>query len=326
MSSQSRPPANSGLTSAALRGAVDLGALAQARQGQQQAPGAQGAAGSGGAFVTDVTAADFQQVVLEQSMTVPVVLDLWASWCAPCRQLTPVLTKLADEYGGRFVLAKVDVDAEQEIAAAFQVQSIPSVFAVVQGQPIPLFQGALPETQVRAYIEELLRVAGEAGVTGTAAPLIATTAGEELPDLQPSAHDLLLDQAADAVAVGDWDAAESHYQALLADNPADPDGRAGLALVGVQRRLGGVDPAAAIAAADAAPGDVPAAVTAADVHVADGDAVAAYERLIAAVRANAADPDARNEARTRLLELFDLAPADDPDVAAARRALAAALY
>ena len=312
---------NSGLTSAALRGAVDLGALAQARQAQQQA--ASGAGGQDGAFVVDVTAADFQQVVLEQSMTVPVVLDLWASWCAPCRQLTPILTALADEYGGRFILAKVDVDAEQEIAAAFQVQSIPSVFAVVQGQPIPLFQGALPEPQVRAYLDELLRVAAEAGVNGVAAaPAEAAPEAAEAEGLSP--HDALLDLAADAVEAGDWDAAEGHYRAILAENPADPDGRAGIALVSVQRRLDGVDLSAAAAASDANPGDVDAALIAADADIASGDAPAAYNRLVAAVRLSAAED--RERARARLLELFDLAMPDDPAVAAARRALASALY
>ena len=322
MSSTSRPPANSGLTSAALRGAVDLGALAQARQAQQQAASGAAGGGSAGAFVVDVTAADFQKVVLEQSMTAPVVLDLWASWCAPCRQLTPVLTALAGEYAGRFLLAKVDVDAEQEIAAAFQVQSIPSVFAVVQGQPIPLFQGALPEPQVRAYIEELLRVAQEAGVSGVVAPVQGeqTTAESD----SPNATDVRLDLAADAVEAGDWDAAEEQYRAILADNPADPDGRAGVALVSVQRRLEGVDPGAALANSDAEPGNVPAALVASDVEIAMGDAPAAYKRLVTAVRASSGDD--RQAARARLLELFELALPDDPDVGAARRALAAALY
>lgn len=321
MSTPSRPPAP-GLTSAALRGAVDLGALAQARQAQQQAASGH-SGGSAGAFVVDVTTADFQQVVVEQSMTVPVVLDLWATWCAPCRQLTPILTALADEYAGRFVLAKVDVDAEQEIAAAFQVQSIPSVFAVVQGQPIPLFQGALPEPQVRAYLDELLRVAGEAGVNGVAAPL---NGGQPVEGTEAalSPSETRLDQAADAVEAGDWDAAEEHYRAILAENPADPDGRAGVALVSVQRRLDGVDAQAALTTSDAEPGNVEAALVAADVDIAHGDAKAAYARLVAAVRGSAAED--RERARARLLELFELATPDDPDVAAARRALAAALY
>ena len=117
-----------------VRGAVDLGALAAQRDAEQRA------ANAPAGVVIDVTEASFQADVLERSLTVPVVLDLWATWCEPCKQLSPVLRALAAEYGGRFVLAKVDVDANPRISQAFQVQSIPSVFAVVQGQPLPLFQ------------------------------------------------------------------------------------------------------------------------------------------------------------------------------------------
>ena len=107
--------------------------------------------------MVDVSDASFQTDVMDLSMQVPVVLDLWATWCGPCKTLSPILERLADEYAGRWVLAKVDVDANPAIAQAFQVQSIPSVFAVVGGRPLPLFQGALPEPQVRAYLEDCSR-------------------------------------------------------------------------------------------------------------------------------------------------------------------------
>jgi putative thioredoxin len=132
-------------------GAVDLSSLARPASG----PAAGSAAGDGTAsFVVDVTEADFQDRVIETSMTVPVVIDFWADWCGPCKQLSPVLERLAAADGGRWLLAKIDVDAEPRLGQAFQVQGIPAVFAVVKGQPVPLFQGALPEAQVRQYLDE----------------------------------------------------------------------------------------------------------------------------------------------------------------------------
>ena len=117
-------------------GAVDLGALAAAREAQAQAEqraASRAADPSAPSVVIDVTDASFQADVMELSMQVPVVLDLWATWCQPCRTLSPILERLAEAAGGRWVLAKVDVDANPAIAQAFQVQSIPSVFAVVGG-------------------------------------------------------------------------------------------------------------------------------------------------------------------------------------------------
>lgn len=307
----------------ALRGAVDLGALARAREAREARANAP--AGAAASFVIDVGAESFQAQVLEQSMTVPVVLDLWADWCGPCKTLSPVLERLAAEYAGRFVLAKVDVDAEQEIAAAFKVQSIPSVFALIKGQPIPLFQGALPEPEVRQYLEELLRVAAENGVSGVAvgAPL-ADTSGEAAPAAEEDEGDLRLDVAAEAVAVGDWDAAEKAYLDILTADPGDSDATAGVALVRLQRRVEGVDFTAALQASDSAPGDIDKAIVAADVNLANGDAERAYARLIQAVRLSAGEE--RDRARAALVALFEMAPADDPAVTAARRSLAAALF
>ena len=136
----------------------------------------------------------------------------------PCKQLTPVLERLAAEFAGRFLLAKVDVDAEQQIAAAFQVQSIPSVFAVIAGQPVPLFQGALPEAQVRQVIDELLKVAAENGVAGRLQPIggdAGPAAGPPLPKSPGRPADELFLQAGEAIATGDWPSAEAAYRQLL---------------------------------------------------------------------------------------------------------------
>src|SRR4029450_8154406 len=144
-----------------VHGAVDLSSA-------RSAPDAVGGTTlPGGSWGVDGPEENFQTEVIDRSLTVPVVLDLWADWCQPCKQLSPILERLANSAGGRWVLAKIDVDANQRLAAAFGVQGIPAVFAVVKGQPLPLFTGALPEANVRQFIDELLRVAVENGVAGT---------------------------------------------------------------------------------------------------------------------------------------------------------------
>jgi putative thioredoxin len=105
--------------------------------------------------VTDVTDASFAVDVVERSKSVPVVIDLWAEWCGPCKTLGPIIEKVVAETNGAVELAKVDIDANPKVAAAFNVQSIPAVFAVVDGKVVDSFVGALPERQVRDFIEQL---------------------------------------------------------------------------------------------------------------------------------------------------------------------------
>lgn len=312
------------MSSIPTHGAVDLGALAAARQSQEEAEkraAARAADPTAPQVVLDVTDASFQTDVMDLSSRVPVVIDLWAAWCGPCKALSPILERLADEYGGRWVLAKVDVDANPAIAQAFQVQSIPSVFAVIGGRPLPLFQGALPEPQVRAYLDELLKLAEANGVTGSV--------GAPAPDGQATAEseppaDPRMEAAYDAIEVGDWAAARAAYQQILDSSPQDPVARAGLALVGVFERVDGADHAAVIAAADAAPDDVAAQQRAADVLVLDGRPVEAFARLTGAIRF-AAGVD-RDGLRTHLLDLFEVVGPEDPAVSRARIDLANALF
>ena len=301
-------------------GAVDLSALAE--QKKAQASAAQAAASAPAGVVIDVTAATFERDVIQQSMVVPVVLDLWAAWCGPCKQLSPVLERLAAQAGGRWVLAKVDVDAEQQIAAAFQVQSIPSVFAVIKGQPLPLFQGALPEAQIVQYLDALLAEAAKHGVSGRVGD--APGAAEEAAAAPVNPADEFLDAAAEAVQQADWAAAEAAYAKALEVAPDDPDATIGSKLVALYRRVDGKETWEVMQAALADPDDLQAQLLAADVEAINQDWPAAFDRLIGQVRARTGDE--RAAARTRLLELFEVAGPMEPSVAKARTDLANALF
>jgi len=253
--------------------------------------------------VIDVSEATFADEVVQRSMTTPVVIDFWAEWCQPCKQLSPVLERLAEEGGGSWVLAKIDVDANPRIAAMFQVQSIPTVYAVVGGRPVDAFSGVIPEPQVRQWLGAVLQSGGVA---------------VEQP-VDPRFED-----ADTALVNGDLATAEAAYKKILADAPADSAAEAGLAQVELLRRIEGQDPSAVMAAAEAAPEDIEAQGLAADVELLSGDAEKAYSRLVDVVRrTSGAD---REAARAHLISLFTVAGPDDPAVVTARRALASALY
>ncbi len=321
-SGQGNPP----ISTAGLRGAVDLGALAAAREAQVRAAERKldRVADGGAVTVIDVTTADFRTEVVERSFEVPVVVDLWATWCGPCKQLSPVLEKLAEEDGGAWLLAKVDVDAEQQIAAAFQVQSVPTVIALIKGQPVPMFSGALPEAQVRQVIDELIKVARENGLVGQGQsadqPAAAVDPGSPVEEASGGRYEA----AYQAFESGDWAKAETEFEKVLGESPGDEEAKAGVYRARLMARTDGVDPAGAVARASAAPADVEAAMVAADMDLLAGRVPEAFQRLIESIRLTAGDD--RNRAREFLLELFAMVGDDDPSVRSARLALANALY
>lgn len=308
-----------------LRGAVDLSSLSQPAGGRGGAAGSSPPASAPGpqgftTAVVDVSEAVFGDVV-QQSMSVPVVLELWSARAA-ASDLSAALETLATEHAGRFLLARVDVDANMQIAAAVGVQTIPTVVAVLKGQPVPLFQGALPESQVRQVIAELLKVAEANGVSGRLALADAPEedGAEEVEEVLPPLHQ----EAYEAIERGDMDAAADAYRRALAQNPGDDMARAGLGQVELFRRTAGVDLAQARAAAAADATDVQAQLLAADCDMLGGHVEDAFSRLVDTVRLTAGED--RETVRARLVELFDVVGGDDPRVVAARRALASALF
>jgi putative thioredoxin len=318
-----RQAAHTAALSRAMAGAVDLSALkarSEAAARQQAAPQRPPGDGDGGdgQFVVDVTEQTFQADVLERSLQVPVVVDLWAEWCGPCKQLSPVLERLAEAGNGAWILAKVDVDANPRIAQAFGAQSIPMVVAVAGGQPVDAFTGALPEPQVRQWIGALLDALRER------MPAIAQAeAGAENGEPAEEPEDPRFTAAEDALERGDYAAAEEAYQQILAAEPANEQANAALAQVRFLARAEAADPSA-VARADAAPDDVDAQLAAADAEVATDRAEAAFNRLVGTVARTAGDE--RDRVREHLVGLFELYPADDPRVSSARRALARALF
>jgi len=305
-----------------LYGAVDLGARQAAAQRHQASVAAsQGAPRS--EYVFDVTEAAFEEDVLERSRTVPVVMDLWAEWCAPCKQLSPVLERLATEAAGAWVLGKVDVDANPQLSAALQVQSIPMVVGVIGGQLVPGFLGALPEAQVRQWLGQILQVAQQLGL-----PSAGGEAGAGLEDGEGPAADGYrepeLVEAQQAMERGDLDTAAAAFERMLANDPGHPLGTVGLAQVNLFRRVNSYDAAQARRDAAAHPGDVEAQIRVADIEMSLGNTEAAFDRLLGVIRRTSGED--RDKARLHLVGLFEIFPPRDPAVSKARSALSSLLF
>jgi putative thioredoxin len=260
-------------------------------------------------------------------------MDLWAEWCGPCKQLSPVLEKLAAEADGAWVLAKVDVDANPQLSAALQVQSIPMVVAVVGGQLVPGFLGALPEAQVRQWLGQLMEVAQQLGMP-SAADAGGDEAGEDGPGADPQGQEGMaggpgyrdpgLAEAQEAMERGDLDGAAAAFERMLEADPAHPIAAQGLAQVNLFRRVNSYDEAAARRAAASSPDDVEAQSKVADLDLANGRVDDALDRLLGVIRRTSGED--RDQARRHLIGLFDIFPPKDPRVAKARSTLSTLLF
>ncbi|HEY0119047.1 MAG TPA: tetratricopeptide repeat protein [Cellulomonas sp.] len=308
--SQSRPRLD-------VRGAVDLSVL---NRPATPPPGTPGGLPTPGPYVIDVDEASFADVV-RSSTQYPVVVVLWATWSEVSAGVVAQLAAMSDEDAGRWLLARVDAEANPQIAQAFGTQSVPAVVAVLAGQPVPLFQGAPSREQMRQVLDQVLAAAQANGLTATvsAGAVPEEPAEPEEPALPP------LHQAAyDALVEGDTAAAREAYEQALKENPRDAMARAGLAQVGLLERTAGLDVPTVRAAAAARPDDVDAQLVVADVDLLEGHVEDAFGRLIDLVRATRGDE--RERVRLRLVDLFEVVGGEDAAVVAARRALANALY
>jgi putative thioredoxin len=312
-------PRQTAALSAALSGAVDLSALKARAEAANVRPSQAGAQPGGGQpgtateVVIDVTEATFQTEVIDRSMQVPVVVDLWAEWCGPCKQLSPVLERLATADGGAWVLAKIDVDSNPRIAQLFGVQSIPMVVAIAGGQPVEAFAGARPEPQIRQWLDGLLDA------------LRDRLPGIRLAEngAEPQAEDPRFAAGEEAFRNGEFQKAEIAYQAILAAEPGNERAKSALALVRFVARASAIDPSVVVRA-DTSPDDLDAQLAAADIELAEQRVEQAFARLIAAVRRTSGTD--RDRVRGHLVGLFELFPTEDPRVAKARRELASALF
>ncbi len=309
------------MTSASFNrpGAVDLSALKQ--KAQQQAAGPAAGAPGGGSYVIEVTEQNFEAETIRRSVKHPVVVELYSPRVATGQQLSDALVEIANSSGGRFLLARMNVDTAPGIVQALGLQAVPTVIALINGQVAPLFQGVLPREQAQAAIDQLLKAAVANGIVGRADPVDLSD-----PDEDPGEEavvDPRFAAADEALARGDFAGAEAEFDKLLAANPGDAEAQAGKAQAGLFARATRYDPQVVLAAARADDG-VQVQLDAADVEMVSGQVEAAFDRLIGLIKSKSGDE--RDQVRVRLLELFETVGNADPRVLKARRDLMTALF
>lgn len=300
-------------------GAFDLSALRPAAV--PAGSGSRPTSAASGAFVVDVTSEqDLRAEVVERSLSVVVIVSFWSPASSASVQINTTLEALADEFDGRFVLARVDVAAQPELAAALSIPEVPLVVAALRGQLAPLIQDPLPEAQMRELVRQVLEAAAASGVTGTADSLRPSEEAS-IAAPQPASRHV---EAEQALLDGDFGGAIAGYEQALAQAPADPEAVAGLARARLLQRVSTTDATAARAAADSSPDDVDAQTLVADIDLLAGSVDEAFSRLIDLVR-RVRDDD-RDTARKHLLDLFTVVGDEDPRVSKARQRLASALF
>ena len=327
--SETTPPAGT-------RGAVDLSSVAGMTAPTAATAGAGMPAGAlttdpaqqravPGGLVVEVDATNLQEA-LNRTLQVPGVLVLWGSAYPQTRELFDTVVRVAASLEGRLLVLSADLSTSPQLLTVFQPlleqafgqPSVPATFGLLQGQPVPLFPGIVPEDEVRAVFDQLLQAAVQNGITGRVQ--LEAVEGSDEDEALPPLHE----EAFEAIERGDLDAAVAAYQQALAEDPKDTDAEIGLAQVRLMQRTSGVDLAAARAAAAADPTDVEAGILVADLDLLGGHVEDAFARLLDLVRGTSGDE--RNRARTHLLELFSVVGSADERVRKGRQALMSALF
>ncbi|OFI39739.1 co-chaperone YbbN [Arthrobacter sp. SW1] len=329
----SRPVSPAAASQLNLRGAVDLSSLRRpatpppaapapagpgASAGSGQGDGTQDAGAAKRPLRVDANEANFQDLV-ELSARIPVLFLLWARYSPESTTLLQNLEQVVESYDGRIVLAAADVEAFPQLADAFRIEAIPTAVAVLGGRPLPLFQGPAAEQEIRALLDELLKVAAENGVTGSVRSESSVPEEAPVPPLHQAAFD--------AIEAGDYAAAAQAYRQALAEQPADREAKAGLAQVELMGRLESITaPQAEELRRQAAqePDNLDAQLAIADLDVSGGHIDDGFNRIITFIGRNFG-PE-RETARVRLLELFDVVGVADERVAKARQGLARVLF
>ena len=256
----------------------------------------------------EVTVENLSNEILPLSLVRPVIVLMWTSRSPESVEMVKTLGKLETDYKAAFSLARVDIDANPEVAQAFQTKSVPYAVAIIAEQMVPLFEQAYPEAQVKLVIDKVLTLSSEQGV------------GEApVEQVEPEETD-----AMNALESGDYIAAEAAYKKWLARKPTENLARLGLAQTQLLIRTEGLDLNTVIAQSTAAPTDIDLQLMAADVEIVNGGVEAAFTRLLHAVKATTGDD--RTKIKNHLLGLFALVDPSDPRLAAARKELASALF
>lgn len=328
--SETTPPAGT-------RGAVDLSSVAGMTSPTAATAGAGMPAGAlptdpaqqrpavPGGLVVEVDAGNLQEA-LNRTLQVPGVLVLWGSAYPQTRELFDTVVRVAASLEGRLLVLSADLSTSPQLLQVFQPlleqafgqPSVPATFGLLQGQPVPLFPGIVPEDEVRAVFDQLLQAAVQNGITGRVQ--LEAVEGYDDEEALPPLHE----EAFEAIERGDLDAAVAAYQQALAEDPKDSDAEVGLAQVRLMQRTAGVDLVAARAAAAADPVDVEAGILVADLDLLGGHVEDAFARLLDLVRSTSGAE--RDRARTHLLELFSVVGSSDERVRKGRTALMSALF